>query len=94
MEDGPGHSPSLAANLRLGTALPALPPLPPAVTPGATSYPYDSSILEGRRMSRTGSDRGVSTTGHHSRDTSGSGANSNGHNSFHSDLREGQREGW
>ncbi|GJJ69297.1 autophagy-related protein 13 [Entomortierella parvispora] len=94
IEDGPGLSPSMTANLRLGAAPPLLPPLPPAVTPGATSYPYDGSILEGRRMSRTGSDRGVPTGGVHSRRTSGSGVNSNGHNSFHSDHRSGQREGW
>ncbi|KAF8955899.1 autophagy protein 13, partial [Entomortierella lignicola] len=41
------------------------------------------AMLEGRRMSRGGSDQGLS-----------SGASSRGHNSFHSESRGGRIEGW
>ncbi|KAI7822849.1 hypothetical protein BC939DRAFT_172090 [Gamsiella multidivaricata] len=54
-------------------------PPPFATVTGAGAF---DAMLEGRRMSRGGSDRGI-----------GSGANS-GHNSFHSDSRGGRIEGW
>ncbi|KAF9575200.1 autophagy protein 13 [Mortierella alpina] len=83
------------------------PPLPPSLSSGAAAAATGvtggggggsgsgsgvagssgafEAMLEGRRMSRGGSDRGGL----------GSGANSGGHNSFHSDSRGGARiEGW
>ncbi|KAF9185532.1 autophagy protein 13, partial [Haplosporangium sp. Z 767] len=70
--------------------------LPPSATstpppfPGFTSTGTGAfeAMLEGRQMSRGGSDRGGAGSG------SGSGANSNGHNSFHSDSRGARIEGW
>ncbi|KAF9425650.1 hypothetical protein BGZ76_003138 [Entomortierella beljakovae] len=56
------------------------PPPFPGFVPGVGAF---EAILEGRRMSRGGSDRGVN-----------SGASSGGQNSYYSDSRGGRIEGW
>lgn len=64
-------------------------------TPLPSSGAFEA-MLEGRRMSRGGSDRGVnmvSASGSGNGSGSGSGANSGGHNSYHSEGR-GKIEGW
>ncbi|KAG0363727.1 hypothetical protein BG005_008097, partial [Podila minutissima] len=60
-------------------------------TPLPSSGAFEA-MLEGRRMSRGGSDRGVNIAAA-SGSGSGSGANSGGHNSYHSEGR-GKIEGW
>ncbi|KAG0100145.1 hypothetical protein BGZ93_003849 [Podila epicladia] len=60
-------------------------------TPLPSSGAFEA-ILEGRRMSRGGSDRGVNVEAA-SGSGSGSGASSGGHNSYHSEGR-GKIEGW
>ncbi|KAF9211539.1 autophagy protein 13 [Podila verticillata] len=60
-------------------------------TPLPSSGAFEA-MLEGRRMSRGGSDRGVNMASANG-SGSGSGANSGGHNSYHSEGR-GKIEGW
>ncbi|KAG0342078.1 hypothetical protein BG000_006949 [Podila horticola] len=60
-------------------------------TPLPSSGAFEA-MVEGRRMSRGGSDRGVNMTAA-SGSGNGSGANSGGHNSYHSEGR-GKIEGW
>ncbi|CAO3574607.1 unnamed protein product [Mortierella alpina] len=83
-------------DFHLPSATSTPPPLPPSLTAAAVngsgvvgSSGAFEAMLEGRRMSRGGSDRGGGGGG------LGSGANSGGHNSYHSESRGGARiEGW
>ncbi|ORZ20096.1 hypothetical protein BCR41DRAFT_35464 [Lobosporangium transversale] len=77
----PGSGSGFVDDFNLPSASSTPPPFPGFVA-GASIGTFDA-VLEGRQMSRGGSERDI-----------GSGANSGGHNSFHSDSRGGRIEGW